>query len=253
MLKRIAFLTAAAVAVLAGIFLALFAWPDPLFPNSVTAGRLSLHSDRPFDKDKARAILADIETRLQSSPLDDHQPHGVYIANAPWLKSVFFFAGSGATGINYYPLTNNVFLGHADVDRDIVYSGATGLPAAPPRTLAYYAAHEITHSFTAEHRGLVKGFNNGMPQWVREGYPDYVATHGHLDLDDLYRRCLAGDQDLNFKKTKNYASFRMLVAYMLERKHETIDQLLETKLSAEQALADLNTGMRPPAGQTCSD
>lgn len=251
MIKRIALALAALVVAAAGLFLALFNWPDPLFPHSVTVGRLSLHSDRPFDPDKGRAILADIETRLASSPIDDHQSHGVYVANDPGLKKLFFFAGGGATGINYYPITNHVFISRSDIDADTVFGAVTGLAAKPPRTFAYYAAHEITHSFTAERLGAFKLWNRGLPQWIREGYADYVGTHGHLDVDDLYRRCAAGEPDFNFKKSGNYSSFRLLVAFMLERKHLTVDELLASKLAEPEALDEMNAAMAAPGAPTC--
>lgn len=176
----------AALVGFAVLMAAALAHPQPFFRYHAALGRLSLYSDRPFDPARGRAALADVEARLETSPLDDHKPHAIVIANAPWRQAVFMNAARGAAGVNFYPITNDVFLRHSDIGRDIVF-GASGRPAAPPRTLAYYGAHEIAHSFTAERLGAGKLWNRELPQWVREGYADYVGMGGRVDIDDLYR------------------------------------------------------------------
>ena len=148
----------------------------------------------------------------------------------------------GAAGVNYYPLSNDVFLRRSDIDRDQLF-GHSGRPAPPPRTLAYYGAHEITHSLTAERLGAGKLWNHALPQWVREGYADYVGLAGKVDVDALYRRYRAGDPELDWKKSGSYARFRLLVAYMLERERWSVDRLLGGGLSQTRAEAIMNAGM----------
>jgi hypothetical protein len=135
-----------------------------------------------------------------------------------------------------------VFIRRSDINHDTVF-GASGEPAAPPRTFAYYAAHEITHSLTAERLGPSRLWNHELPQWVREGYADYVGMGGQVDVDDLYRRYRAGDPELDYRKSGLYARFRMLVAYMLQREHWSADRLLASKLTEAQALAVMDAGM----------
>jgi hypothetical protein len=211
----------------------------------VSLGRLGLYADRPFDPAQARARLADVERRLETSPIDDHRSHRVFVANAEWRRQFFFNASGGAAGVNFYPVTNDVFIRHSDINRDTVY-GASGLPAAAPRTFAYYAAHEICHSFTAERLGASRGWNSGLPQWVREGYADYVGMGGQVDIDDLYRRYRADDPQLDFQKSHTYARFRLLVAYLLQRERWTVDELLASRLSLTQAEALMNAGTARP-------
>jgi hypothetical protein len=128
------------------------------------------------------------------------------------------------------------------VDTDTVF-GPSGEPRARPRTLAYYAAHEISHSFTAEHLGLAHGHNRDLPQWVREGYADYVGMGGKGEIDTLYQRCVARDPDLDFIKSHSYVRFRLQAAYMLEREHWTLDQLLASRMSIADATRLMNDGM----------
>ena len=217
------------------------AFPAPLFPHHVALGRLSLYADRRFDPAAGRAVLADIQQRLDSSPLADHGRHTIFVTNSNWRRKLFF-GRSGATGLSRYPLTRNVFIRRADIGRGVVFNAAN-VPAVPPRTLAYYAAHEIAHSFTAQRLGPARLWNRRLPQWVREGYADYVGMGAKVDLDDLYRRYRAGDPDLDFVKSHTYARFRLLTAYMLQRRHWSEDALLASELSQADAEAMMNADM----------
>ena len=235
----------------AAIFADVVADPRPFFTYHSSVGFLTLYSDEPYDDADGKRVLADVAQRLAASPLNDLYPHEVYIANAPWRQKLFFAPARKAAGVNYYPLTNNVFLRRSDIGMDVVF-GPSGHPAAPPRTLAYYAAHEITHSLTGERLGARNLWNFLLPQWVREGYADYVAFGGKADIDELYRRYQAGEPEFDYRKSGYYTRFRMLTAYMLEREHWTIDQLLDTRLSLDEAQAVMDRGMAAAAARAAA-
>jgi hypothetical protein len=237
-LRVLAALGLLAIALVGGVA-AAEAFPQPFFAYHAELGRLSLYSDQAFDLAKGRAILADVDARLATSPIDDQGPHAIFVANAPWRERLFFNLAYGAAGVNHAPLSRNVFLRRSDIDNDAVF-GRSGRPAKPPRTLAYYGAHELTHSLTAEHLCPARLWNAELPQWVREGYADYVGMGGRVDIDDLYRRYRAGDPDMDYRKSGLYARFRLLTAFMLEREHWSVDQLLASKLTQDQADALMN-------------
>lgn len=232
-----------AIAISAVAVVALFLYPQPLFAHHVAQGRLTLYSDRPFTPEKAGAVLADAETRLATSPLDDHREHAIFITNAGWRRMLYFNVSGGAAGINRYPLTDSVFIRKADVDADRVF-GASGKAAEPPRTLAYYIAHEVTHSFTAKRLGPGRLWNRGLPQWVREGYADYVGLGGKVDVDALWRRRAARDPSMRFETRHTYDEFRLLVAFYLTREHWSVEQLLASELTLGQAEARMDAAMR---------
>ena len=135
-----------------------------------------------------------------------------------------------------------MFIRRADVDRDRVI-GSSGRDAAALRTLAYYAAHEIAHSLTAERLGPSRLWNQSLPQWVREGYADYVGLGISGEVGDLFDRYRRGDPALDFKKSGQYARFRLLTAYYLEVRHWTVAQLLNTRLSEEEAEQEMVRGL----------
>jgi hypothetical protein len=207
-------------------------WPEPFFSHCITQGRLSLCSGRPFDENHARALLSDIAARLAHSPLNDENPHCIFVANSAW-RSILLMHNSSAAAISLYPLTRNVFVGSADIDTNIGFH-ASGERAQPPRTFVYYVAHEITHALTGEHVGVVR-FGQ-MPVWVREGYADYVGMGNGGPEDDpalLYMRYRAHDP--LFADERSYYRFRMLAAYFLGDRGWSLDKLLATTMTLDQA------------------
>jgi hypothetical protein len=231
-LRRTAPALAAAILLVSASAAAVLAYPQPLFAYHVEQGGLQLWSDRPFDPEQGRAVLADVERRITHSPfaLDDG-PHRIFVANAEWRRRLVFLWNAGAAGVNYFPL-HNVFIRSADIDHDRVLRAAGG-PVPPPRTLAYYGAHEIGHSLIGARTGALANWR--LPRWIREGMADYIGFGGEVDIDALTRALEAGDRDLDPARSGLYARYRLLVAYMLQREGWTAAALLASNLSQAEA------------------
>jgi hypothetical protein len=108
-----------------------------------------------------------------------------------------------------------------------------GYVGTPPRTLAWLCAHELTHLITSEHLGLAR-FR--VPQWAFEGLADYVGIENRESFEQL--RNALGDRPVDIPMMVNYGSYpryRLLVTFFIERKGWSVDQLLHTRLTAEQA------------------
>lgn len=219
------------------------AYPEPFFAYHAERGRLAIYSDRPFDTAKAQGLLADIDARIARSPLDTHHGHAIFISNAEWRRQLFFNVANGAAGVNFYPLTRNVFLRHADIDANRLY-GRSGKAAEPPRTLTYYGAHEITHSFTGEREGLSHLYNWRLPVWVREGYADYVGLGGagQIDVASYYKKYRAHDPQF-VVGSGFYDRYRMLAAFFLDKKHWSVSQLLDCNMTIDQAQSVMDADM----------
>ena len=227
---------------LAGLVAVALANPEPFFAYHTLRGRLSLYSDRPFDTAKAQGILAKIEARLKTSPLDDGAPAAIFVSNADWRQRLFMNLAYGAGGVNFYPLTRNVFLRDAKIEADQLIR-PDGTPAEAPRSFTYFAGHEIGHSLTGARLGAAHLWNWRLPQWIREGMADYVGLGGAVDIDALYRQYRAGDPMMDYAKSGQYRRFRLLVAFFLQRKHWSVDRLLQSGLPQADAEAMLNAGM----------
>jgi hypothetical protein len=235
---------AALVPVFLGAMLGVaLAYPEPFFAYHTVRGALSLYSDRPFDTGKGQALLARVAARLKSSPLEQGEANAIFIANADWRQRLFMNTGYGVGGVNFYPITRNVFLRDARIERDEL-TRPDGTPAEAPRSLTYFAAHEIGHSLTGARLGARHLWNWRLPQWVREGYADYVGLGGNVDVDALYARYRLHDPKMDYAKSGHYALFRLLAAYFLTREHWSVDRLLNCGLSQADAVKRMDAGLR---------
>jgi hypothetical protein len=202
---------------------ALLVHPQPLFAYHVSDGRLELWSDKPFSEEAGRRILADVEGRIDTSQLNrPHDHFCIFVVNTAWRRRLTFLWSTGAAGLAYYPLTHNVFIRTSDIELGVVF-GASGVPAPPPRTLAYFAAHEIGHNLTGEAIGPRAYFR--LPVWVREGVADYIGFAGAVDVADLARQLRAGADELD-PRLGFYARYRLLVAYLIKNKGWSIVRIL---------------------------
>jgi hypothetical protein len=230
---------ALASAALFAAYAAMLAIPRPLFPFSVRAENLALLSDRDFSPAAGKRVLELAGQKLARSPLySTRQNHSIFICNARWRQMLFFSNRYGAGGVAPYPLSVNVFLRDAIVEDDRLIS-PRGIPVAGDRTLDYFVAHEVTHQLTGEAIGPVAFLR--LPQWVREGYADYVGKGSSFDYQQAKRAFLAKTPEMDFQRSGLYWRFHLLVAYLLDRRHWTVDQLLNyppSQSSVEAALRD---------------
>jgi hypothetical protein len=226
---------AAAGVTLFGSYLLLLCFPQALFHSSVQADNLTLYSDKPFSPESARHILELVGAKLSASPLySPKQNHVVYICNARWRQRLFFNRNYGVGGVNQYPLTTNVFLRNAVIE-DNCLIGPRGGRVPADRPLDYFIAHEITHTLTARAAGWISYYQ--LPQWVREGYADYVGKGTSFNYDEARLAFLSGAPEMDWEKTGLYWRYHLLVAHLLDRKHWTVQRLLEDP-PAQEAVED---------------
>jgi hypothetical protein len=217
----------AVVAVLAfALYWALLCFPQPFFRSSVQADNLALYSDQSFAPEAGKRILETVEAKLAASPLySARERHAAYICNARWRQRLFFNRNYGVGGLNQYPLTTNVFLRDAAVEDNRLIS-PSGSRVPGDRTLDYFIAHEITHTLTVRAIGWLKYYE--LPRWVREGYADYVAKGSAFDYEPARRAFLTGVPEMDWQQSGLYWRYHLLVAYLLDKQHWTVQQLLES-------------------------
>src|SRR5262249_4832061 len=99
-------------------------------------------------------------------------------------------------------------------------------------------AHEITHQLTGRALGPVRYLR--LPQWVREGYADYVGKGASFNYEEARRAFLANAPEMDWKRSGLYSRFHLLVAYVLDHQHWTVEQLLRNpppQVEVEAAVA----------------
>lgn len=223
--------TALLSAAIAGVLV----YPEPLYAHHVEQGRLRLYSDRPFDPVRGRDLLSEVERRLAAAPdalRDPNSAYRIFVTNAEWRRRLVFLWNFGAGGVNYYPIAGSVFLRQSDIDADRMLR-SDGLVVPPPRTLAYYASHEIAHSLIGKRVGAFANWR--LPVWMREGVADYVGFGGDVDIAALTRSLRAGDPALDPKRSGTYARYRLLVAFMLTNERQGLDGLLASRMTQSDA------------------
>lgn len=217
-------ITSAALGIFA-LYWALLCFPQSFFRSSVSANNLSLYSDQPFSAEEGKTVLETVEAKLAASPLySADQHHTAFICNARWRQRLFFNHKYGVGGVNYYPFTSNVFLRDAEIEENRLIS-PSGNKVPGDRTLDYFIAHEITHTLTCQAVGSFAYYR--LPEWVREGYADYVAKGSAFNYDEARRAFLADAPEMDRWKSGLYLRYHLLVAHLLDRQHWSVQRLLE--------------------------
>jgi hypothetical protein len=231
--KRILLWGSAALATVALLLIALITYPDPLFASTLGSGKIVVTSDRSIPTDGGERFLRDCERLLDRSPLKaKSRQYRLYVTNDDWRQRLFFIPHPDAWGFAwYYGIRGHAFLSGANFDAGrVIHWGYTG---TPPRTLAYLCAHELTHIIAWEHLGLARLH---VPRWVWEGLADYVAIENRETFEQL--RDALGDRPDNTPtriKYGSYPRYRLLVTYFIEKKGWSFDQLLQTRLTEDEA------------------
>lgn len=233
------------LAAIAGVFAAillLLSVPQPFFRSSVTAKNLTLYSDQPFAPESGQRVLELADAKLAQSPLySAEQKHLVFICNARWRQRLFFTYVYGAGGVNYYPLTTNVFLRNSIIEENCLI-GPSGNRTSGERTLDCFIAHEITHTLTGRAVGGIA--YHRLPQWKREGYADYVGKGAAFNYDEAKQAFLANDPKMDWAKSGLYWRFHLLVAHLLDKQHWSVQRALEDPIE-QQTVEDMIRAEKP--------
>ena len=229
------------------IFAGLIAWPAPLFAYALGTGKIVVRSDQPIPSAGGEQFIRDCERLLARSPLKaESDRYHVYVTNAAWRHHLYSLPAPEAGGVAYfYGFGGSAFLSGANFETGRLIKW--GYVTTPPRTLAYFCAHELTHIVVGEHLGVIQ--SERQPKWVHEGFPDYVGIEHRQTFEAL--RDALGDRPVDIPMMQAYGAypqFRLLVTFFLEKKGWSVGELLRTKLTFEQAMAVMRSDQEPGTG-----
>jgi hypothetical protein len=225
----------------AGLAIAAYALllldPSPLFAHTLARGALVAHVDAPIPRGLV-GTLEEAQRRLARSPLfDAARTHHLYVCQTTWRWRFFAHWNQGAAGFALAPLSRVVFLRRAQLDRDRMI-GPSGRVVEGERTLAYYVAHEATHTITADHLGLAY---HALPAWVREGYADYVGRAESFDYARVRTQWLDGAPETD-PASGHYLRYVLLVAHELDVRGVDLETLLTDPRSRDAVERDVREG-----------
>ncbi len=210
-----------AVVAVSVIYLALLAYPQPLFAHELTAAGITVHSTRPIP-DAMKATLERARARLERSPLDaGTRGVHVFICDSRWLFALFARQNYRVGGVTDWLVGQHVFLRESDMQNDRLI-GPSGRPVAPDRPLSYFIAHELMHVVNV--RAVGRWRYARMPQWVDDGYADYIARD--IDLGDALQKMREGARELDPHRSGLYLRYHLMAAYLLEKQRMPLHEVL---------------------------
>jgi hypothetical protein len=222
--KKILLKCIAAFIAFIAVIIFLLCVPHAFFQTPVSANNLSLYSDQTFASADGQRVLEIVQSKLANSPLySPAHNHQIFICNARWRQRIFFTYSYGVGGVNYYPLTTNVFLRDSIIEENCLI-GPNGSRVTADRSLDYFITHEITHSLTGQAIGGIA--YHRLPQWKREGYADYVGKGVAFNYDEARQLFLANDPKMDYASSGLYLRFNLLVAHLIDKQHWSVQRLL---------------------------
>lgn len=185
------------------------------FPHHASYKGLHLYSDRPFEESDLVPILTEVHQRLSDSPIyNPDRDRSAFICNDEWKEKLYLGGLGRIGGRAYLRAAPHVFFTKADIKNDALLS-PRGRPIAAPRTLTYYLAHEFTHVLLGEHLGMTRF--EALPDWVFEGYPDYVGLGPGYTVAQAKQAYENRDPRVHGTLAEDYLRYGLMVATYLEK------------------------------------
>lgn len=156
----------------------------PMFDYRLTYQNYRVWSDRPIPNE-VTDVLDDVTRRLRMSSLHDRgTPVEIFFCNDSWR--LWLYGGRFSTRVGGTAdvwLTRRVVIRASDIPANRIHTPTGGpLADAAQRPLSYFIAHEITHSDVSRRFGRTVMLR--YPEWLLEGYADYVGKGGDFDFEE---------------------------------------------------------------------
>jgi hypothetical protein len=205
------------VLILLLFYAGLLTYPQVLFGHCVTVSGITLYSRSPLPPQAAVSMseAASLVARCDLAVPGRHER--VFVCDTPWMFRLFHWARPEAFAYSM-PLTDHVFIASADFARGLAIRRA---PDFNTRSLSAVMAHEITHGLIRRRQGLFRAIL--IPDWVAEGYCDYVAQESSFPEAEGLRRLTAYDDHPSM--AYRYFLYRKMVSYLIEQQHLSFDQI----------------------------
>ena len=225
----------------AAVWLALILHPQPLFAYSAQRANVVLHTRAPMPP-QAGPLLDEVVRRISRSPLyDARRTHHVFLCDTRTLFGFLTVTGYRAGGVAHAELGGNVFIRPFSIERGTV-TGPSGQEKTGERTLTYFIAHEVTHAMTADRTGRW-GYRK-LSAFQVEGYADYVGFGRPLDLARERQALIEDAPEMSTRRSGLYKRYELLVAYLLERRGLSVDELLAGRLEQRRIEDELLSDAR---------
>ena len=160
----------------------------------------------------------------------------IFVCNSPWLFRLFCPRTTGAFGAAV-TFTDHVFVAQADLTTNLARRDA---PSYNVRGFSPLVAHEITHGLIRKRLGTIPAFR--LPDWVAEGYCEYVAGEGSFPDDEGLRLLAAGQSHPS--SAFRYFLYRQMVTYLIDQRGLSFREVVDRAGAAKEVEAELVAALR---------
>jgi hypothetical protein len=225
--------------ILAVLYAVLHIFPQTVFAHSVTANGITIYSRSPLPPEATLCAARAAELVKQSELACAERHAHIFVCDRPWLFRLFSPRSPGAFAVSV-PLTDNMFVAAADFYADVAMRSG---PDFNKRSFSSVMAHEITHGLIRHRLGLVSSIR--LPDWVAEGYCDYVACESSFPEEDGLRLFASGQKHPSM--SYRYFTYRQMVRYLAEHQNLNFSEIVaranEPDAVATEARQALQSGI----------
>jgi hypothetical protein len=236
-LGKVARTSERALTIVSLLYLALLFFPQVLFAYNTTEKGVTVYSRAPLPPEATARIDEAVALAGRSELAVPGRTERVFVCGNPWLFRIFspLSPQSFATS---WPVTDNIFLADADLEKNVVRSSA---PEYNQRSFSGVAAHEICHGLIRHRVGLLRGIR--LPAWIAEGYCDYIARESSFPEDVGTKMLREGWEDSS--PSFRYFLYRQMVRHLIDDEHLSFDQVVGRANETGQIKADTVAALKP--------
>ena len=187
------------------------------FPYYREIGDQRVWSEQPLAGPALAPIVAASAARIDRSPVArEREQRRIFLTNGGWRWHWLVLTSRGAFAITR-PLSENIVVNRTNLRTGKVSNGRA---VGGVRSLASVIAHETAHGMIRRRYGPFAGLFH--PNWLIEGYCDFVAGESSLSATEVARLEAAGEDH----PALSYFHGRRRVASILARNGGSVDRLV---------------------------
>jgi len=229
-LGRVARNSERALTIVCLLYLGLLCFPQVMFGYNVTEKGVTVYSRAPLPPEATARIDEAVALAGRSELAVPGRTERIFVCGNPWLFRIFAPLSSQSFATSW-PVTDNIFLAAADLEKNVARSSA---PEHNQRSFSGVAAHEICHGLIRHRVGLLRGIR--LPAWISEGYCDYIAHESSFPEDVGTKMLREGREDAS--PSFHYFLYRQMVRHLIDDEHLSFDQVVARAAQTAQVKAD---------------
>ena len=233
---------AAALIILFLGYISVSAFPEPFFPYRATYKHLTLYSRTELPSNVG-SLLQQTDALLSRSELYNPNLDARIFVCDNYGAFWFFTGGLRHVFATSYPDTTRlIFVPKADYEHNLVIFERDGPDDRRQRHLTNTLAHEVTHLYLSNYLGF--GRQEFLPEWIKEGYCEYIGQGDAINPAEGIHALLAGQTQI---RGLYYFRSRLIMELLIDKQGLSIKQILAAPPKEADVYAELLVSLRSRA------